>query len=527
MSREDAILSIQRHTTSKINTYNDLHNIQTLGFRGEALASIASVSRLELKTMMNDKVEGTMLKIDGGIIEDVGKSGGVRGTSITIKNLFYNTPARRKFLKRDETEYRNILNIVNRFTLAYSQIKFSLFNKDNKIYEYKPTYPKERIIEVLGNRYKENILELNNDPGLISIAGYIGNQDAVKKSRGDQYLFLNGRYIVNRALNHAIISAYGTIIPRGEFPLYVIFLNIEPRRVDVNVHPSKIEVKFADERLIYDLLRRTVKAALNTDQVIPEISSYKSRKAKYSPASTGIQTQMPLNEFQRKQPYKYDDLFHPNVRPETIPKVITTQKRTVSKIKHRHSDYDRINVWQIHNKYIISEIKSGFIIIDQHVAHERVLYERALKSFEAGKPSSQQLLFPQVIELTPEDYSNIKEILPLLEKIGFIIKGFGSNTIVIEGVPADLKISSNEKLLTEIFEYYRNNMNNNLDIRDNVAKSFSCKSAIKAGEKLTLEEMNALIDQLFATQSPYFCPHGRPVIINIPLEELDKRFGRI
>lgn len=522
MSREDSILAIQRHTTSKISSYNDLHNIKTLGFRGEALASIASVSRMELKTVLNDKSAGSLIKIEGGVVEDVADAGGTRGTSVSVKNLFYNTPARRKFLKTDETEYRHILNIIQRFTLSYYDISFTVYHNDQKIFDLKPAEPEIRLIDVLGGRYKNNIAKIEDKGTVLQIWGFAGKQDTSKRSRGDQFLFLNGRYIVNRALNHAVISSYGTIIPRGEFPLYVLFLEIDPRRVDVNVHPSKMEVKFADERLIYSLLRAAVKRSLSSEQVIPSLSPH----AQFEPRPIthlkedylAQQTAIPLYE---TAPIRQKSPGFDIIQPKSPEKAEPIQ------MPQRQEKFERANVWQINNQYILSEIKSGIIIIDQHVAHERILYEKALKDFEESNPASQQLLFPHVTELSPEEYSYLTDILPFLEKIGFVIKGFGGNTVVIEGVPSGMKINNPETILNEILDEYKQNKSTSLDIRDNVAKSYSCKMAIKKGKKLTLEEMNNLIDQLFATQSPYFCPHGRPVIINLSIEELDKRFGRI
>lgn len=521
MSREDAILAIQRHTTSKISTYDDLHNIKTLGFRGEALASIASVSRMELKTIPHKQNTGTLLKTEGGVVEDISDTGGTAGTSVTVKNLFYNTPARRKFLKSDETEYRYILNVVQRFTLAYFQASFTLYHNDNKIFELKPTQPDMRLVEVLGNRYKDKFVQVEDRGTLLQIWGYIGNQDGKKKSRGDQFLFLNGRYIVNRALNHAVVSSYGTIIASGEFPLYVLFLEIDPRRIDVNVHPSKMEVKFADERLVYDLIRSTVKRALSSEQIIPSLSiQYKVEPHPLTRPFEDLypkQTAIPLYE-----------IVPPSERPIGIEigKAAPEAKPSPFRMPPREPKYERTNVWQVHNQYIVSEITSGLIVIDQHVAHERILYEQALKNFEQNKPTSQQLLFPQVVDLTPEEFSYIMDILPFLERVGFIIKGFGGNTVVLEAVPSGLKISNPETILNEIIDEYKKNKSNSLDARDNVAKSYACKLAIKKGDPLTRDEMNLLIDQLFATQSPYFCPHGRPVIVTLSLNELDKRFGR-
>ena len=522
MDREDALLSLQRHTTSKISTYDDLHNIHSLGFRGEALASIASISRIELKTVTQGQTEGTLIRIDGGVIEEVSSSAGVRGTSIAVKNIFYNTPARRKFLKSTESEYRYILNTISRFTLSYPQIEFSLYHNDQLVYKYKPCSLQERLIDVLGARYRDKIIMIDEGSSFLLVSGFIGKQDASKKSRGNQYIFLNGRYIVNRSLNHAIVSAYGTIIPRDEFPLYVIFLELDPRRVDVNVHPSKMEVKFSDERLIYSILRNAVNKALASANVI---STYTFREAPETiRANHGIQTHMPLQGYESIRSSEIGQLITPD---ESSNQSLTTKFEAIPEPEDEKGLFQRKNVWQIHNQYILSEIRSGIIIIDQHVAHERILYERALQNFEKRKPSSQQLLFPIIQELNPEDYSILNEILPYLEHLGFIIKGFGGNTVVIEGIPVALKLGNEETILIEIIDEFKKNMNNSLDLRDNLAKSFSCKSAIKAGDKLTLTEMNSLIDQLFATQSPYFCPHGRPIIINISIDELNKRFHRI
>lgn len=521
MSREDAILAIQRHTTSKIHSYEDLHNIRTLGFRGEALASIASVSRMELSTVLNQEDSGTRIKIEGGVVEDIGACAGTRGTTVAVKNLFYNTPARRKFLKSDETEYRYVLGVMQRFTLAYFQVSFKLYHNDQLVYDLQPAEPSQRLIDVLGNRYKDKLVPVEDQGPMMQIWGFLGNQDSARKSRGDQFLFLNGRYIVNRALNHAVVSAYGSIIPHGSFPLYVIFLEIDPRRVDVNVHPSKMEVKFADERMVYDLLRAAVKRALASEQIIPPLSVQQSQAPRGIPPGIDQlyprQTAIPL--------YEPQPTAEPRLDISSSATPVVAKPASISMVR-KEPKYERTNVWQVHNQYIVCEIKSGLIVIDQHVAHERILYEQALKNFGQRQPASQQLLFPQVINLTPDDFSYLTEILPYLERIGFVIKGFGGTSVVLEAVPSGLKIGRPETILNEIIDESKANRANSLDIRDNVAKSFACRMAIKKGDPLSREEMNQLIDRLFATQSPYFCPHGRPVIVTLSLEELDKRFGR-
>jgi len=274
MSEEDAILSLQRHATSKIRTYADIEKILTLGFRGEALASIAAVSRLELRTVPKGAIEGTAVFVEGGVVQKVESSGGNPGTSIAVKNLFFNTPARRKFLRADSTEYRSILAMMNHFSLAFPEIGFHVVNDDADVYRLAPAALSDRIAGVLGTYVRNNLVRVEDKTTLMTISGYIGNYDAMRKSRNDQYLFLNRRFINDRTLSYAVTQAFGETIPKGHYPLFILFIDIDPERVDVNVHPTKNEVKFADSRLVFDLLRNAVKRALRTDHIIPEIQQF-------------------------------------------------------------------------------------------------------------------------------------------------------------------------------------------------------------------------------------------------------------
>lgn len=537
MSREDAILAFQRHTTSKIATEEDLINIRTLGFRGEALASIASISRMEIRTALKGVMEGTSLKLEGGILTDVDSTAAVPGTSIAVKNLFYNTPARRKFLRADTTEYRHILSTINRFTLAFYEVGFTLVNEGEIIFELKPTTLEDRIYEVFGAKCKDNLIAVSDDGSLMKISGFVGNWDLFRKSRGEQFLFLNKRYIINRSLNHAIVSAYGATISGQQYPLYVIFLAIEPEHVDVNVHPTKIEVKFSNERLVYSLTRAAINRALTSDQIIPQIKTRASKESELFLPNNHTQSELRFARSTESGAFASSDReflplkkqFNGEAKSSTsvTPAQALISGPTSASTKAPVADQETSLIWQLYSRYILYPTKTGLAVVDQHVAHERILFERAMRSFEREDTSSQQLLFPQVIDLTPETQSYFNEILPFLEKIGYIIKAFSGRTITIEGVPSGLKSGNNERMLLEIIDEYKKNRGDNLDIRENVAKSFSCKMAIKSGEKLTQQEMQSLIRQLFETQTPYFCPHGRPIIINISLEELDRRFGRI
>lgn len=545
MSRDDALLAFQRHTTSKIAVDEDLENIRTFGFRGEALSSIASVARVEIKTTRADNSPGTLIKLEGGVLTDIRDAAAPPGTSIAVKNIFFNTPARRKFLRSVAAEYRQILEVFKRFALAFPEVSFSLVNEGEIVYELHPSPLEQRIVAVLGDRCTGHLIAVNDDETFVKISGFVGDWDLFRKSRGQQFLFLNQRYIVDRSLNHAIISAYGTALPESSFPLYLIFLEMDPEHVDVNVHPTKMEVKFAEDRALYSITRNAVGRALTSDAIIPQAhAAFRSDVPAFSPSNfeqSELDWQLPSTPpaeptaLTGKPPGQPPGDATDYIRREwrargitpsessTPPAAPTTPATTSPESQTRDR---RPFVWQVHNRYILTQTKKGLIVIDQHVAHERILFERAMANFENKSPVSQQLLFPEVIELSPEEHSYFMEILPFLNYIGYEIKQFSARTISIDAVPSGVKNAAAPRVLLEILDEYRKSKADNYDIREKLAASFACKTAIKAGEKLTSEEMIALIDQLFQTRTPYFCPHGRPIIITISLEELDRRFGR-
>ncbi len=538
MNREDAQRAFARHATSKISTQDDLEAIHTLGFRGEALASIASVAQVALKTMERDATEATIIEFEGGVQTDLRIGASTPGTSIAVKNLFFNTPGRRKFIKSTVTEYRQILATVNRFAVGFPAVQLTFIHNDEVIFDMPMAASlEERVVTLYGSRMRDALLPIHDKGPACEVSGVVGKQSTVRQQRGEQFLFLNSRYISDRSLNHAIISAYGEVLAHGGFPFYAVFLQVDPTRVDVNVHPTKMEVKFADDRLIYAILRNTVRQVINSAAVIP-IESNLIRAVPLMPWNaapeipnenaehhTTLASQPFVPDFRAKHPGRQlgFDLNRAQAAPQEVTPIDLLDKRP------EHTA-ERANVWQIHNRYILSQIPSGLVIIDQHVAHERILYEEALAAFAEQEPASQSLLFPSVIELSAEDYEVVIEMTPFLTKLGFTFKPFGRFTILMEGVPAGsrfVKGTQDEKSFLKIIDEYKRGKREKLEIRDNVARSYACHTAVRSGDRLTPDSMNALIDQLFATKSPYFCPHGRPVIINIPIEELDKRFGRI
>lgn len=560
MNEDDAVLSLQRHATSKISTYEDLEAINTFGFRGEALSSIAAVSQMEIRTEPAGEELGTSVRLEDASTVIKEKGSFSKGTSISVKNLFYNTPARRNFLKSDATELKHIIETFKKIALSQPQIAFRFFNDDDVIFDFQPGDTDERIRQVFADNMLDALIQVKEITDYLSVTGYIAKPAYLKKSKGDQYLFINKRFVVSKQINHAVFNAYEQILDKGDYPFFILFLDLDPRHVDVNVHPGKLEVKFEDEKSIYTFMLAVIKKSLGSYDLVPSMNfaspSQETEKLRFNdftrverndfsdrPAAASGQSRSETRTDYKKTSFSdrdIDQLFS-NINPEIKRSAPTsevphpfkdTADREIYHLKStdnssQDSRVDSSFLFQLHNKYILSQIRSGLMIIDQHVAHERILYEKALRSFEANMPFSQQLLFSQTLSVDPADYALLKELNPFLSKLGFEIKFFSKNTVVIDGVPQDVKIGTEEQILLEILdEYKKNQSEKKLEERDNLAKSFSCKTAIKAGDRLSVNEMRLLIDQLFATSMPYVCPHGRPVIIKISLEEFDRRFGR-
>lgn len=538
MSEEDAVKAFYRHATSKISSYEDLESIRTLGFRGEALASIAAVAHVELKTRREEDQAGTLLRIDGGEIKEQSKTAHQRGTTITVKNLFYNTPARRNFLKSNNTEFKHIYDTIQRLALSKPEIALEFTSDDDTILALPSQQLEERLKSLFGERHFATLIPVREDTELLTVHGYIGKPDFARKSKVEQFIFLNNRFIISRSINHAVFSGYEHLVEKGNFPFFLLYIELDPRKVDVNVHPSKMEVKFADEQHVYRIVSAVVRKALGGNDLMPtvefqqhanEFSSLRHvTMPRFYPATTpSSPSPKPLagtSPVTEHLPFdlsvKLDQIF-------SSPQPAVSQEQQFQHIPREEEGSETKPIWQLHNKYILTQIRSGLMIVDQHVAHERILYEKALQRMNNAVPSSQQLLFPQTIQLSSGDFTLAKELLPFLYTIGFETKLFGKNTIVLEGVPPEVKSGTEATILQDILDEFKNNqLRVKLDARDNVAKSFSCKAAIKAGEKLTEVEMRSLIDQLFATSMPYVCPHGRPVLIKLSLQELDRRFFR-
>ena len=557
MSEEDALMCIQRHATSKIKDFEDLESIHTFGFRGEALSSIASVSNLEIKTEQKDADLGTLIKVDsdGEVIKERGSF--AKGTSISVKNLFYNTPARRNFLKSNSTELKHILETFKRSAICYPEVSFKLYNDDDVIYNFPAGSFKERMQSVFADNILDAIIQVKEETDYISLNGYTAKPTFLAKNRGEQHFFINKRFVTSRIVSHAVFSSYENILEKGDYPFFVLNLTIDPKKVDINVHPQKLEVKFDDEKDIYTFIQAVIKKSLGSFDLTPNVSFSDSNLPDSEKLSFGQHRATSRNDFSDRPDFvsgarqsaprretfsdlEIDNLFQSintdiqktTSRNEEVQ--LPFQENRKSEVEHQVAQNTGEGMGEqssfivaLHNKYILSQIRSGLMVIDAHVAHERILYEKALASFEANMPFSQQLLFPQTLEVDPADYELLKELEPYMIKLGFELKFFSKNTVSIIGVPGDIKVGSEVDILRDIISEYRTNeIEKDLEQRDNIAASYSCKAAIKAGDKLTEKEMRILVDQLFATSMPYVCPHGRPIVIKIPLEEFDKRFGR-
>lgn len=541
MNADELKLAFQRHATSKIAKVEDLFNINTLGFRGEALASIASVAMVEAVSKSPETDEAYILKIDAGRETRFEPAAWSGGTQFTIKNLFFNVPARLKFLKGKRTELNHILDIFKPLALAHPELNLKLTSDKKVLLDCKSGSGASRIGEVFGRDYEKKVVPIENTRGQIKITGHIGNLDLVRVARGEQFLFVNGRAVTDRLLNNAVYGAFRSLIQRGEFPFFVLSVELPPVEVDVNVHPTKNEVKFRDEWRVYHVLKETVEMALqDTTQMLPGLhdrprpQSFWSRpesNAPFSPDQTPSQPDQ-FNLYGGRESVAIPNNY-PTSRSQEDSELLRKARefsnvlqRSPEPVQQKPQRLSGGFIWQVHNKYILSQINSGIAIIDQHVAHERILFEEAMVQLEIRNGHSQTLLFPQTVEFPPDDYNTLLDILQDLNKLGFQIREFGPRTLLIEAVPIDMRGGSEGDVLRELVDNYRTNREFDYSPGKRLAASYSCKAAIKAGDPLTEEEMRTLVDRLFATKHPYYCPHGRPVIIQLTTDELDKRFER-
>jgi len=558
MSEEDAMLCFQRHSTSKISEPEDLENIKTLGFRGEALASISAVAQVELKTKTEEAELGVSVKNHGSeIIESIPSAftgpgnRGARGTSVAVRNLFFNTPARRNFLKTNQTEFKHIYETFIRLAVANPSVSFKLINEDEEVFDLKKSDLQNRLIEIFGVQYTENLLEVRQETEIISLHGFISKPSFTKKSKQDQFLYLNNRYVISKSLSYAVHMAYDDLIEKGDYPNFFLFLYIDPHRFDVNVHPSKLEVKLDDEKAVFGFIRKGVWKTLEQNDLIVNVNLKDNIT---TPSGIPVKEPKIIPSYSFTKDSKIEQRFKFPKTPETGAKIhemfgkgisAANEKEKEDKVagsgdstesysapgSFNHVEKDDLSgknsIWQFQKKYIMYQLENTLMIIDQHAAHERILYEQAVDRLNSNANLSQQLLIPLYIELNAVDYEVVKSIEKELKALGFDIELQSKRKIKLKGIPSDVKPGQEDRIIQELIdEYKENDVKLNLDKRDNLAKSYACKHAVKAGDSLNSNEMLNLIDKLFFTQMPYVCPHGRPTMIKITMDELDKKFAR-
>ncbi|MEI3799429.1 DNA mismatch repair protein MutL [Chitinophaga ginsengisegetis] len=563
MSETDARMCFERHATSKIQSIEDLFQITTMGFRGEALASIAAVSQVELKTRKKGAEVGTYVEIDNSFVNKQEPCQTAEGTSIAMKNLFFNVPARRNFLKSNAAEMRHIVDEFIRVAMSFPQLQFSLTNNNQQLFHLDKGSLKQRIVAILGQHYNARLVSVKETTDYMNVYGFVGKPETAKKTRGDQFFFVNNRFIKSSYLNHAVMNAFADIIPADSFPLYVLFIDVNPEHVDINVHPTKQEIKFDDEKLMYAFVQSAVKHSLAQFSITatldfdldPSIQALDAVSKPFTAQQQNESTQSPLYKSftQANQAHMIDkssnssnlkhwkDLYETNSNnestytiapePETRPAVTYESQphATASVIDERWQDTatDQKVPVQVHQQYILSQIKSGFILIDQQAAHERILYERYQRALQEAPMATQQSLFPQTLQLPPADAALVSEMLGDLQTLGYDLEPFGNNTFIVRGTPADIQNGNDHATIQNLLEQFKN-FSHELKVnnREQLIRSMARNNAIPAGKILAAREMQNIIDELFACSMPNVAPGGKFTFISFKLTDLARMFER-
>lgn len=550
MSDTDARMAFERHATSKIRSANDIFAIRTMGFRGEALASIAAIAEVELRTKEHDQDLGTFIHISGSSIITQEPVRCDNGTNFQIKNLFFNVPARRKFLKSNPAELKHIINEIQRIALANPEISISLHHNGSAIHELSGSNKRVRIVSLFGKNINQNLIPIDTETSLVKLTGFIGQPKHARKTFGEQFLFVNKRFMKHPFFHKAIVQAYEKILPPDAIPSYFIYFDLNPADIDVNIHPTKTEIKFENESAIWQILQASVREALGKFNIVPSID--------FDQAGS-VDIPMPLHHFDEVSMPEIK--VNPNYNPFDSPTPQKNYSGTGSSYPSK-SPTERSNTghWQslykglepdlsmqaeqpvdepvqfrieeqqtvkssvqFKNKYILTPVKSGLMVIDQKRAHERILYERLMQVLENHEVASQQQLFPETFELNASDATLLTSILPDLRALGFDIRDFGKNSFIINGTPGVLNTSSPIEIIESLLEEYKNSPGNLQEkARETVAISLAQASAIPYGHTLKPGEINELIDNLFACQTPNFSPKGKKILSIMPLEDFEK-----
>lgn len=555
MSEMDARMCFERHATSKIANIEDLFRIRTMGFRGEALASIAAVAQVELKTRKAENDTATCIEIENSVVKRQEHCAAAVGTTVCMKNLFFNVPARRNFLKSNAAEMRHIIDEFIRVAMAFPNIFFSLTSNGQQVFHLEAGSLKQRIIHILGTAYNAKLVAVQEETDYMNITGFVGKPDTAKKTRGDQYFFVNNRFIKSAYLNHAVVSAYGDMIARDSFPMYVLFIDLDPSVVDINVHPTKQEIKFEDEKIVYAFVQAAVKHALAQFSIAPSLdfslnADIQRMEAVAKPTTTeDLDSATSSNLFksftQKHQAHLIEgsnksELSHWKdfYQPPPVPAGIATAGQPAADIPEYTGLYTPkqepklkvipdVPMYQLHNAYIVAPTASGYLLINQQQAHERILYERYSKAVHGQQVPTQQSLFPSTIQLSSADAELMHELLPDLKVLGYSVEPFGQNTFVVQGTPADI-VEGNEKMAIELLlEQYKHFTSEvKFSRREKLIRCVARQHAIKTGKPLSQKEMSTVAEDLFACNTPNITPSGNPTYLEFKQEYLERMFGR-
>ncbi len=521
MSQTDARMSFERHATSKINKADDLFAIKTMGFRGEAMASMAAISHVDLKSKQVEKELGTHIIIEGSEVKKQEDCQCANGTSISIKNLFYNVPARRNFLKSDKVETRHIIEQFSRVALANSDIKMSLHLDGEEHFHLEKSNKRQRVVGMIGAKSNQKLVPINEETTLVNLSGFIGKPEFCKRTRGEQYFFVNNRFIKSPYLHHAVKKAYEGLIPENYFPSYFLYLDIDPKLIDINIHPTKTEIKFEDEKAIYAIIRSAVKHSLGKYNVAPTIDfnqetsfdilpekgkNYKQPQVKVNPN---------YNPFVKEKPseiFSWGDVVEAKIEEDNQQKIEVEWEDNLGE-----------NCMQINKSFILFNGENGITIIHQQRAHERVLFEYYQQKLENKKAQSQQLAFPYSLDFSTTDLHLITDLKKQLFQLGFDFKIKGDN-IEITGIPPECSVENLQNIFDEILEQEKKEEELNISVNNKIAIALARSLAIKKGKKLEQEEIQLLVKNLFACNLPTISPNSKPTIINLAINDITKHF---
>ncbi len=544
MSVTDARMSFERHATSKIRKIDDLFHIKTMGFRGEALASIAAVSQVEMRTKREDDELGTYIEIDNSVVKVQEPCSANTGTSFSMKNLFFNVPARRNFLKSNPAETRHIVDEFMRVALSFPELFFSFTNNGQKVFHLEKGNLKQRIVQLLGSQYNSKLVNVEEQTDYLNIKGFVGKPDTAKKTRGDQYIFVNNRYIRSAYLNHAIMNAYQDLIPPDSYPLYVLFIDMDPETLDINVHPTKQEIKFADEKIVYAFIQATVKHSLAQYSVMPTLDfeldpltqqldainkPFTEEKQNTASSSSLFQsfTQKHQAHFiDRNAGLKDWKTFYEEPRIAESQPRLHQQPAMMGVAGKLEIDEDATLV-QIHKTFILVTTNRGFLVVNQQLAHERILFERFSEAAQGKAVPTQRSLFPAAIDLTPADMVMLEELIPDLTQLGYLLEAFGPTSYLIQGTPADVDAGNEKQLIENILEQYKHFTSEiKFSKREKLIRSMISQRVVRPGKIIEEKEMRSLVNDLFATKQPNTTPDGSPTYIEFKQDALLKMFNQ-